>query len=256
MAEFIERKVHKKTRTVVEEEDIEVPEMEEVVNVSYISNSHTVSGDSTLGMLIVNFLVHGRRSAVTNVVAYGQGGVFESLYNMDLHSTINSLGLGPDIILAVSGFENEWDALTAVSALERYLASYSAHMPHEDWELLESAKRYLTERAPPTVTRAVALPSVRTERGVVRESVGEAVPVLRPVSLLPPVPAQRPISRPAPVPAVRPISRPVPVPASRPERRVSTSPVRSKRTKRTVVEEEDDTTSEEEVVDVIRTRRR
>lgn len=234
MAEFIERKVHKKTRTVVEEEDIEVPEMEEVVNVSYISNSHSVSGDSTLGMLIVNFLVHGRRSAVTNVVAYGRGGVFESLYNMDLHATINSLGLGPDIILAVSGFENERDAITAVSALERYLATYSTRMPHEDRELLESANRYLAEHVPPAVVRAVALPSVRAERGVVRESVGEAVPI------------------------VRSTSRPMPVPAPRMRALRVASPPRSRKTtlKRTVVDEEESTTSEEEVIETIRTRRR
>lgn len=215
MSEIV-RKVHKKKRTIVEEE--EVPEvMEEVVSVSYISNTHAVSVESTVGMLIVNFLVHSKRPATTNVIFETDGGQFESLYNMDLRATLAELGIGPHILLGASGFESEGETVIALTALRNYLASMG-RLPIEDQELLMSANAFLTPRATTRSRPPVVTTPTRMERGTVRDSIDVVAPIVKTV----------------PKVATKSVSRVV-----------RASPTRRSRT---IIEEEESTSSEEEVI--------
>ena len=177
VVERVVHKVHKKKRTVTEEEE-DIPELDSI-NVSYLTNSHSVSPDSTVGMLIVNFLVHTRSPVNTNVVTYSPSGEFYSLYNFDLRASLAELEIGEPIVIARSGFENDADAALGIESLAGYLGTMNKRsMPHQDQVLLEDALGYLSSRR--TVVSRKSAPSVTLERGVVRESVGGSVPVVRP----------------------------------------------------------------------------
>ncbi|CAH6421368.1 Hypothetical protein POVR2_LOCUS365 [uncultured virus] len=231
MAEYVtRRKTHKKKtkRTIVEEEELPA-DIEQGVNVAYISNSHTVSWESTIGMLIVNFLAKNRRPVSANVVFQDVNGQYESLYNIDLHSTLAQSGLGPDVLLGLSSFENEIEAHKSISMLAEYLSDYQGSLPYEDLDLLNQARAHLARTRVPTVRQVT--PSIRQQRAVVRDSV-EAVPRSR-------------------TPVVAPVRQAMTV----------RSPSPTSRSRRIVeeIEEETDTTessTEEEVVTTRTVRRR
>ena len=210
---------------------------EPVINISYIKQTHGSNPNTSIGDIILGYLISNRINPTVNVVYLtNANGGMKSIYDWDLDNPISDLNLS-HVTLGYAKYENKKDRIESLTKLRDFILDRETHgeldleeehilvelenvLPHEIVEeVVEEVVEeqvYTPLQLSPSVGRrstvAVKVPRSSTgvgavprrtaipERQIERTVVRTATPVVTPT---PVVRTQVPVPTPSPVPVVR-----------------------------------------------------
>lgn len=153
-----------------------------IVNISYLTNTHSMSAGTTIGLVLVNYLIHKRLGPSANVVYQLDNGMFKSMYE---HSLVEPIGIiGENVVVSHTNFLEDDDKVVAWSSLVEFLGLVQ-NKSYEDEQLMLTTKTYLVDlerkllkNQTKRVVKQVPSPK-RTEMTSIRESVNIEAPISR-----------------------------------------------------------------------------
>jgi len=124
------------------------------LNVSYITNAHSVSLGTTVGSIIVNYLIKTNTHPTANVVIHTDDCEVGSLYNYPLTDPVGNHVGSNSVRISRSQFVNDREKLYSLKALQDYLMRIR-NKYYEGQHLLDETNKAIKEMlpAPPAVVR-------------------------------------------------------------------------------------------------------
>ena len=131
--------------------------------VAYITRNRSVSNNTHVGLIVVNFLINTKTDPQANVIAVDTRGEHVSMYSYSLMDSIGSTGL-KSIMLSKTVFVNDEDKFISLEALRSYLDGLNPR--HFEEEMLYEKVLYVLG----TSTPKLAVRDPRVGSDTVRDS--------------------------------------------------------------------------------------